>query len=189
MAHFVVLVLFFTLIYNFPLGYVGLGTVSAATWWYLFDEEGPQVSFYQLVSSACFYRLLPIAANLWSLNLQPCFRIEPLFSSPFAHSDTSCSAQRTTRCSRTSTARCLSPATPPPWRCRCWSLSKCSTPSTGQWLSDVEVEQTGAECQGCQIVIKGIRHCYPATQQALWRRDSATVWITTALTALYCFSL
>uniref|UniRef100_A0AAQ5ZLV9 P-type Ca(2+) transporter n=1 Tax=Amphiprion ocellaris TaxID=80972 RepID=A0AAQ5ZLV9_AMPOC len=29
-------------------GYVGLGTVSAATWWYLFDEEGPQVSFYQL---------------------------------------------------------------------------------------------------------------------------------------------
>uniref|UniRef100_A0AAY4E861 Calcium-transporting ATPase n=1 Tax=Denticeps clupeoides TaxID=299321 RepID=A0AAY4E861_9TELE len=29
-------------------GYVGLGTVGAATWWYLFDEEGPQVSFYQL---------------------------------------------------------------------------------------------------------------------------------------------
>ncbi|TRY99294.1 hypothetical protein DNTS_003988 [Danionella cerebrum] len=29
-------------------GYVGLGTVSAATWWYLFDENGPQVSFYQL---------------------------------------------------------------------------------------------------------------------------------------------
>uniref|UniRef100_A0A672LKS2 Calcium-transporting ATPase n=1 Tax=Sinocyclocheilus grahami TaxID=75366 RepID=A0A672LKS2_SINGR len=29
-------------------GYVGLGTVGAATWWYLFDEDGPQVSFYQL---------------------------------------------------------------------------------------------------------------------------------------------
>uniref|UniRef100_A0A8C5DJ00 Calcium-transporting ATPase n=1 Tax=Gouania willdenowi TaxID=441366 RepID=A0A8C5DJ00_GOUWI len=29
-------------------GYVGVGTVSAATWWYLFDEEGPQVTFYQL---------------------------------------------------------------------------------------------------------------------------------------------
>ncbi|KAK6317536.1 hypothetical protein J4Q44_G00129360 [Coregonus suidteri] len=29
-------------------GYVGLGTVGAATWWYLFDDEGPQVSFYQL---------------------------------------------------------------------------------------------------------------------------------------------
>ncbi|KAG5284126.1 hypothetical protein AALO_G00023240 [Alosa alosa] len=29
-------------------GYVGLGTVGAATWWYLFDEGGPQVSFYQL---------------------------------------------------------------------------------------------------------------------------------------------
>lgn len=35
---------------SFSLGYVGLGTVSAATWWYLFDEEGPQVTFYQLVS-------------------------------------------------------------------------------------------------------------------------------------------
>ncbi|CDQ97897.1 unnamed protein product, partial [Oncorhynchus mykiss] len=31
-------------------GYVGLGTVGAATWWYLFDDEGPHVSFYQLVS-------------------------------------------------------------------------------------------------------------------------------------------
>ncbi|XP_017315524.1 sarcoplasmic/endoplasmic reticulum calcium ATPase 1 [Ictalurus punctatus] len=29
-------------------GYVGLGTVSAATWWYLYDEHGPQVSFHQL---------------------------------------------------------------------------------------------------------------------------------------------
>uniref|UniRef100_A0A8C8LVU0 Calcium-transporting ATPase n=1 Tax=Oncorhynchus tshawytscha TaxID=74940 RepID=A0A8C8LVU0_ONCTS len=29
-------------------GYVGLGTVGAATWWYLFDEEGPNVTFYQL---------------------------------------------------------------------------------------------------------------------------------------------
>ncbi|XP_029555435.1 sarcoplasmic/endoplasmic reticulum calcium ATPase 1 isoform X1 [Salmo trutta] len=29
-------------------GYVGLGTVGAATWWYLFDDEGPHVSFYQL---------------------------------------------------------------------------------------------------------------------------------------------
>uniref|UniRef100_A0A8C8G5L7 Calcium-transporting ATPase n=1 Tax=Oncorhynchus tshawytscha TaxID=74940 RepID=A0A8C8G5L7_ONCTS len=28
-------------------GYVGLGTVGAATWWYLFDEEGPNVTFYQ----------------------------------------------------------------------------------------------------------------------------------------------
>ncbi|KAF5889141.1 sarcoplasmic/endoplasmic reticulum calcium ATPase 3, partial [Clarias magur] len=29
-------------------GYVGLGTVGAATWWYLYDEQGPQVSFQQL---------------------------------------------------------------------------------------------------------------------------------------------
>ncbi|KAF6734130.1 Sarcoplasmic/endoplasmic reticulum calcium ATPase 3 [Oryzias melastigma] len=29
-------------------GYVGLGTVGAAAWWFLFDEEGPQVTFTQL---------------------------------------------------------------------------------------------------------------------------------------------
>ncbi|NXA53857.1 AT2A3 ATPase, partial [Nothocercus julius] len=28
--------------------YVGLATVGAATWWFLYDAEGPQVSFYQL---------------------------------------------------------------------------------------------------------------------------------------------
>lgn len=42
----------------FLVGYVGLGTVSAATWWYLFDEEGPQVSFYQLVSCRILQSLL-----------------------------------------------------------------------------------------------------------------------------------
>ncbi|XP_015263490.1 PREDICTED: sarcoplasmic/endoplasmic reticulum calcium ATPase 3 [Gekko japonicus] len=28
--------------------YVGLATVGAATWWFLYDAEGPQVTFYQL---------------------------------------------------------------------------------------------------------------------------------------------
>ncbi|KAF1442423.1 Sarcoplasmic/endoplasmic reticulum calcium ATPase 3, partial [Spheniscus demersus] len=28
--------------------YVGLATVGAATWWFLYDDEGPQVSFHQL---------------------------------------------------------------------------------------------------------------------------------------------
>ncbi|XP_010117513.1 PREDICTED: sarcoplasmic/endoplasmic reticulum calcium ATPase 3-like, partial [Chlamydotis macqueenii] len=28
--------------------YVGLATVGAATWWFLYDAEGPQVSFHQL---------------------------------------------------------------------------------------------------------------------------------------------
>uniref|UniRef100_A0A8D1AY22 P-type Ca(2+) transporter n=2 Tax=Sus scrofa TaxID=9823 RepID=A0A8D1AY22_PIG len=28
--------------------YVGLATVAAATWWFLYDAEGPQVTFYQL---------------------------------------------------------------------------------------------------------------------------------------------
>lgn len=30
--------------------YVGLATVTAATWWFLYDAEGPRVTFYQLVS-------------------------------------------------------------------------------------------------------------------------------------------
>lgn len=30
--------------------YVGLATVGAATWWFLYDADGPQVSFHQLVS-------------------------------------------------------------------------------------------------------------------------------------------
>lgn len=30
--------------------YVGLATVAAATWWFLYDAEGPHVTFYQLVS-------------------------------------------------------------------------------------------------------------------------------------------
>ncbi|KAK1157445.1 sarcoplasmic/endoplasmic reticulum calcium ATPase 1-like isoform X1 [Acipenser oxyrinchus oxyrinchus] len=29
-------------------GYVGLGTVGAATWWYLYDAEGPELTFFQL---------------------------------------------------------------------------------------------------------------------------------------------
>lgn len=33
-----------------PAVYVGLATVAAATWWFLYDAEGPQVTFYQLVS-------------------------------------------------------------------------------------------------------------------------------------------
>ncbi|XP_063809769.1 sarcoplasmic/endoplasmic reticulum calcium ATPase 3 [Pseudophryne corroboree] len=28
--------------------YVGLATVGAATWWFLYDEDGPEVTFYQL---------------------------------------------------------------------------------------------------------------------------------------------
>ena len=29
--------------------YVGFATVAAATWWFMFYSEGPQVTFYQLV--------------------------------------------------------------------------------------------------------------------------------------------
>ena len=33
-----------------PAVYVGLATVAAATWWFLYDAEGPHITFYQLVS-------------------------------------------------------------------------------------------------------------------------------------------
>lgn len=37
-------------LFPLPTVYVGLATVAAATWWFLYDTEGPQVTFYQLVS-------------------------------------------------------------------------------------------------------------------------------------------
>uniref|UniRef100_A0A8C7HGG5 Calcium-transporting ATPase n=1 Tax=Oncorhynchus kisutch TaxID=8019 RepID=A0A8C7HGG5_ONCKI len=36
-------------------GYVGVATVAAAAWWFLYSEDGPGVSFYQLVSSSIRY--------------------------------------------------------------------------------------------------------------------------------------
>lgn len=83
----------------FPAGYVGLGTVSAATWWYLFDEEGPQVSFYQLVSCQtllCSVGLVLFAAvqscpqrmGLVLLNILICTTHRVFFTFPaVAHSD------------------------------------------------------------------------------------------------------
>lgn len=32
-------------------GYVGAATVGAAAWWFIAAEDGPRVSFYQLVSA------------------------------------------------------------------------------------------------------------------------------------------
>lgn len=55
----------------------------------------------------------------------------------FLYRATSCSVLRITQCSWTSTVRCLNPATLRPWPCLCWSLSKCSTLSTGQLFSVV----------------------------------------------------
>ena len=36
-------------------GYVGVATVAAAAWWFLYSEDGPGVSFYQLVSGSIRY--------------------------------------------------------------------------------------------------------------------------------------
>lgn len=35
-----------------PAVYVGLATVAAATWWFLYDADGPHITFYQLVSDS-----------------------------------------------------------------------------------------------------------------------------------------
>lgn len=32
-------------------GYVGAATVAGAAWWFLYDQTGPAVSYYQLVSN------------------------------------------------------------------------------------------------------------------------------------------
>lgn len=42
--------------------YVGLATVGAATWWFLYDAGGPHITFYQLVSDDLF--------RWWNLQLQ-----------------------------------------------------------------------------------------------------------------------
>jgi len=31
-------------------GYVGAATVGAAAWWFMYCEDGPQISYYQLVN-------------------------------------------------------------------------------------------------------------------------------------------
>lgn len=35
----------------FSEGYVGAATVGAAAWWFVAAEDGPRVTFYQLVSA------------------------------------------------------------------------------------------------------------------------------------------
>jgi len=32
-------------------GYVGAATVGAAAWWFMYCEDGPQISYYQLVNN------------------------------------------------------------------------------------------------------------------------------------------
>lgn len=36
-------------------GYVGAATVAAAAWWFLYSDDGPMVTFYQLVSIKSSY--------------------------------------------------------------------------------------------------------------------------------------
>lgn len=36
-------------------GYVGAATVGAAAWWFMYCEDGPQISYYQLVKNKDFF--------------------------------------------------------------------------------------------------------------------------------------
>lgn len=52
-------------------GYVGAATVGAATWWFMFYSEGPQLSYYQLVCVIYYgkankiFQYQPLTANLF----------------------------------------------------------------------------------------------------------------------------
>jgi len=39
-------------------GYVGAATVGAAAWWFMYCEDGPQISYYQLVNYTLFVRIV-----------------------------------------------------------------------------------------------------------------------------------
>ncbi len=43
--------------------YVGVATVAAATWWFMFYEGGPKVTFYHLVRNKIFIRLAHDESN------------------------------------------------------------------------------------------------------------------------------
>lgn len=40
--------------------YVGAATVGAAAWWFMYCEDGPQISYYQLVKSRLVIFILVI---------------------------------------------------------------------------------------------------------------------------------
>lgn len=42
-------------------GYVGAATVGAATWWFMYSPEGPQMTYWQLV---CFSTVRFVASHL-----------------------------------------------------------------------------------------------------------------------------
>jgi len=35
--------------------YVGAATVGAAAWWFMYSEDGPEISYYQLVNYFILY--------------------------------------------------------------------------------------------------------------------------------------
>jgi len=121
-----------------PPGYVGAATVAAAVWWFLYCDEGPMISFYQLVSiqrsNICVLLLQMVADDtahaIQTQSVWTGFRVRAYVSvSPLSR--TSCSAARATRSSLGSTARCLRPRPQWPWLCLCWSPSRCATLWTG----------------------------------------------------------
>lgn len=49
-------------------GYVGAATVGAAAWWFMYCEDGPQISYYQLVNYTLFVWFIFIYFILYMLD-------------------------------------------------------------------------------------------------------------------------
>lgn len=52
-------------------GYVGAATVAAAAWWFLYSDDGPMVTFHQLVSIKHSTLWYPASQSIQLLLLQP----------------------------------------------------------------------------------------------------------------------
>ncbi len=120
------------------LGYVGAATVAAAGHWFLYDEEGPRITYYQLVSNISIILLFIIVFSTHGKKVLLLHLFTPAkFSS--CCSLTSCSATRRMRTLLALTVRFLRLLYPWPWPCLSWSQLRCSTLSTGYILTAVFV--------------------------------------------------
>lgn len=109
--------------YYSTLGYVGAATVGAAAYWFLYDDEGPKVTYYQLVSPYFYFSNLDCRWKQLTKVINPF----PLLSSL-----TSCSAMMKTRTLLELNVRCLRLLLPWPWPCLCWSPLRCAMLLTGE---------------------------------------------------------
>lgn len=61
-------------------GYVGAATVAAAAWWFLYSEDGPFVTFHQLVSIYLYLTLSHSGLHLADATRKPNVKLQHLFT-------------------------------------------------------------------------------------------------------------